>query len=165
LIRLAFTQLWVTLGTIIDANGKIKQVSIWTSLTYLSVLPISAVMFYLGLSAAWIYINLIIMTITLLAIRMYYGSRLSLIDAREYTKDIILPCIISSIATYTVSLSINYIASESILSIISNITISAIVFSTTCYFLVLDTFEKELVKSVKQKIYLSTRQSIFTTKR
>lgn len=165
LVRLAVTQLSITLSTAIEADGKIKGMSLWTSFAYFAVLPVSLVLFHLGLQSFWIYVSLIFMSVGLLIIRLYYGSIFNVFDAKKYVTEVVLPCLSASAATYLVSICLKYMIPESFISSIIIFVVSGITFCVISFTFLLDKSERGIINSMGSKLFKAINPRLAITKK
>ncbi|TDO02677.1 lipopolysaccharide biosynthesis protein [Sunxiuqinia elliptica] len=96
-IKAMIDQLTVTFGTAVGATGNIRKMSFWYSFVYIFLLPVSYVAFKFGAAPHVIYVNIIIMSIALAAIRIYFTYWQCGLDVKQFLYDVVVRCVIITI--------------------------------------------------------------------
>lgn len=99
LIRLLITQLTVTLGTAIGATGKMKGVTVYTSLTRIITVILAIVLYKFKAPIYTIYILLIFMTIIITWSNLYYAKQRCDLKISEFLNKVFVPCLLISFTT------------------------------------------------------------------
>ena len=152
LIRLSITQLTITFGTAIGSIGNIKYNTIATSCIMLLMLPLSCMLYYWGLPIYTIYIVLIFMVILLLTNNLFFAYKLCSLKPTDYLKNVLLPCIIVSVITISISCLPLFFINASFIRLIFVCILSVITFLLCFYFIGLTSAEKKALLTIKNKI-------------
>lgn len=131
---------------VIQATGKIKLYQIVTSIVMCSILPVSWILFKIGYNSSVIYWVTIIIT----AINQIFSLRILhnkfLFSYKIYLKKIIIPCLLLFIASPILPSILSKCAETSIYRLIVVCISSCISVIVLGYFILLDKYEKGLVK-------------------
>ena len=103
LIRLQVGALTHTFYVAIGAIGRIKKDAIWESIVFISILPLSYVMYRFGASPQAIYKNLIVAFIGISIIRVYFLNRLGGLSVAYFMKNIVLRCLFVYLVTIIIA--------------------------------------------------------------
>lgn len=146
LFRLTFSQLTVTFPTAIGATGKIKMSSIVDSIIWISLLPISFVMFHYGASPETIYINLFFMVIALAFSRTYFLRIIGGLSVNKFLRNVVGPCLTVSILSVIIAVIPMIFLEEGFIRLTIVLTIGTISFITSAYFIGFDKAEKNQIQ-------------------
>lgn len=152
--RTLLEQLFVVLGTTLNATGKIKEINIATLFVMLMPLLLLTVIFYCGASPAWYYPVIIIdmvffgSIIRLYLCRKYCGLRVS-----EFLKTVLIPCVLMATITICVGWLIQSTMQMGIVRFSLNTFVMTIL---TCLFslMMLSKNEKDIIKSLTAKLII-----------
>ena len=152
--RTLLEQLFVVLGTTLNATGKIKEINIATLFVMLMPLLILTVIFYCGASPAWYYPVIIIDMVffgsimRLCLCRKYCGLSVS-----EFIKTVLIPCVLIATITICVGWLIQTTMQMGIVRFSLNTFVMTIL---TCVFslMMLSKNEKDIIKSLTAKLII-----------
>ena len=168
LIRAVIEQLTVTFGTAIGATGRIKQLSFWNSLIYMMLLPASYVAFSLGAPPETVYINIIIMIISLAITKVYFTYRICGLDLKTFLLDVLMRCSVVTLLAATIAYLPIILLPEGMIRLALVVILSGITFSLLLLLIGLNRGEKNLlatafksavnkIKGKKEKAYASAK--------
>ena len=153
LIRLNISQLSATFPTAIGAIGRIKQSTKWESFIYISLLPITYVMFEMGASPETVYKNLILMVIALFFSRVYFLKQLGGLSVRFFLTNVVARCL----GVFTIAFSIasvpTFFMDDSILRLLTVTALSLTSFLSAMFALGLTEDEKLMIKTVGKNLF------------
>ncbi len=152
LIRQMISQLSVTLVTCINATGYIKHYSLVESLFWLLVLVVGFIMYRLGAPIYTIYVLLIGLAIIRTGIAVIYCMKLCDLNAFDYLKNTVFPCVIQTLIHFLALFSVVCIFDESFSRLFIVLFVSLLVHPLTSYYLGLDRNEKNMVLGMMQKL-------------
>lgn len=156
LIAMYFGQLTVTFSTAIGAIGNIKQVSFYNSLIWISLLPVSYLMFKLGAPPETLYILFVLMYLALSASAIYFLKRLGGLSLKDYFVNVVARCLGSSFITFFLAITPLFFMEPGFNRLVLVIAINIIAFIIFLFFLGLKKDEKRLLISfygtIREKI-------------
>ena len=148
LIRLLITQLTVTLGTAIGATGKMKGVTIYTSLTRVFIVILAIVLYKLKAPIYTIYILLIIMVIIITWSNLYYARQRCDLKISNFIKMVFVPCLLISFVTLLICVIPQLFLGPSLFRLFLSVCISVLTFVLLFYKYGLSLKEKKVLKGV-----------------
>ena len=113
LIRLLLTQLTITLGTSIQATGKIKKYTICNSIIVILALPISIVLYYLKCPIYTIYLVLIVMVLFTTISNIYFAKLLAGLKIKDYLDNVLITCFLITITSVAIGIIPHILISQS----------------------------------------------------
>ncbi len=133
---------------VMSATGQIKKINIWTSIIMVSILPITIVMMNTGLSPTTMYIATLILTLVNQYVCLHIlCCSFTEVSMQNYTKEIVFPCILFSIASLFIPSLFHVLLSPSIGRFLLTILLSTLsVIASSSFFL--NTNEKLLAKKM-----------------
>lgn len=154
LIRSFIEFQFYTLQGTINASGKIKKYSIWSSFCYILQLPLIYLCFHLGLPPYSMYIVAIVCGNLFVYIGLFYVvNQLYQLSLYIYIKNVQIPLFITTVVATIPIYSIKYLISiHSILTLVIYFGISILIFLILFYLLACNKIEKELIKNLKQTL-------------
>ena len=148
LCRNLIEQLYITLGSTIAAEGKIKSYSIFSSLFSLAPLPISYTLFKLNYPPYYLYIIFTIYAFLYGVIVVFYVNKISKLSVKIYLKDVFARCILTFLIAFSVSYLSSKFYSNQFLSLFISSTVSLISLIVLIWIIGLNGEEKNLIKRV-----------------
>lgn len=152
LIVAMFSQLSIPIGNMVNAVGNIKQISVFTSLVFVMVLPITIIAFKLGLPPFYVYIIQIISEILLLVIRVHLAHKYAGMLYNRFLILLVKPVLIVTIFTFMISPSLQFILDDGFLRLFLTCFISSLVFLIGLNFWGLSNEERQYIISVFTRI-------------
>lgn len=152
LLRLSISQLTITFGTAIAATGKIKKITLVTSIIMAFVLPTSILLYKLNFPIYTIYVVLIIMVCFLFMSNIYFIKKYCELNIIVYIKFVLLPCLFISIITSMLGCVVTLIFKESLFRLLSVILITTTSFALMFYKIGLSSKERESLLILLKKI-------------
>jgi O-antigen/teichoic acid export membrane protein len=151
-LRLAlFESLAVTcaqnLFRIIQADGRIKQYSLFVSLIVGLIFPLVWLAYILGAPVWSSYIIFIVGFVGVHLFRLFYIKSLMSFSIRGYLKDCIIPCVIVSCTSFIAPLILAYFVEESLIRFLLMVPLAILWTILCCYYLGFNKQEKEFIKS------------------
>lgn len=150
--RTLLEQLFVVLGTTINATGKIKEINIATLFVMLMPLLLLTVIFYCGASPAWYYPVIIIdMVFFESIIRLYLCRKYCGLSVSEFVKTVLIPCVLMATITICVGWLIQTTMQMGIVRFSLNTFVMTIL---TCVFslMMFSKNEKDIIKNLATKL-------------
>lgn len=140
----------------INAVGKIKKYTLYTTLINISILPFSYIFFCLNKPPFYIYIIMAFTTIGKSILDLYFGQKLCGINSIKFIKEVILKLLLCVLLSFILSYLIKSCFTPSLFRFCT-ISIASITTYIFCfYFIALDNLEKEflknLISSLKNKL-------------
>ncbi len=152
LIVAMFSQLSIPLGNMVNAVGKIKQISILTSIIFVLVLPTTIIAFKMGLPPFYVYFIQIISEIILLAIRAQLAHKFVGVGYNKIVDVVLKPLLIVTIFVLITSFSLRFVLNEGFLRLFLTCIVSSISFLISMSFWGLENEEKQYIISSFYKI-------------
>lgn len=147
------TQFTITFGTTIGATGRIKAISLFSSL--ISLLPniLYIILFSLGASPVWLYILILIDVGILSGIFMVYQCKVICnLNVIYFLKSVVTGNVISTIISLSVGVLLVIIQQESIYRLLQIVIVCPIIYLTGTYFWVFNSEEKLILRNLVLKI-------------
>ena len=152
-IRQMISQLSVTFPTCINATGHIKKVTIYGSLIWGCILPISIILYWMGAPIYTIYILLILLVIVRDSNAIYYTWKICGLNIKHFLLATVVPCAIAAITTAIIAYSITIFIKENIYRLGIVLSVSIISFTILTYWICCNREEKEIFKKITHRIY------------
>lgn len=153
IVRTLMEQTYLTLGTSLNATGKIKQTNLISFVLFLLPLLLLSIAFSLGASPWWYFPIVIFCMVLLSAISIiYYCRKHCNLNIWHYVKSILLPCTIITIFTIIVG----FVASLFVPSGLFRLIINQLVMSFTMFigaYWLLSIRERTLLRNLFQKLW------------
>ncbi len=118
---------------VVHAIGKMKRYQITTSVIIGSILPISYIFFKLGFEASAIYIVTIVITIINQLFCLIVLYSIFKFNTVMYIRNVILPCIIITVVTISISLLVTSLMSPSIFRVLIVFVVNLIITAVIAY--------------------------------
>lgn len=141
----------------IQATGNIRNYQITISLLILLNVPITYLLFKIGLpaySCGYCFISIELISLTY---RIFMAKKIAGISLKDFVKDVLLPTLLCIICTTSFALWIHFAIDESLFRLISVIFLSMIVFSVCLWTFGLKGSEKDIllnfVKNIRVGIF------------
>jgi len=148
-------QFTITFGTTIGATGRIKAISLFSSL--ISLLPniVYIILFSLGASPVWLYILILIDLGIFSAFFMIYQCKVKCgLDITYFLKSVVAGNVISTFISLSVAVLLAVLQSESIYRLLQIGIICPIVYLVCTYFFVFNSEEKSIIQNLMKKLIL-----------
>lgn len=160
LIRSFIEFQFYTLQGTINASGKIKKYSIWSSIWYILQLPLIYICFRIGLPPYYMYIVAIVCGNLFVYLGLFYVIyQLYQLSLYTYIKKVQIPLYFTTITATLPIYCIKYIIPiNSVISLIAYFGISIIVFLAIFYLLGCKKEEKEQIIHLKQMLFNKIRK-------
>lgn len=142
------SQLSVTFFTAIGAMGNIRNSRIWDSCIYVLYLPLSYVLFKLGGSPIFIYINSLLIHIALIFSRLYFMHHLGGMSVKKFVFDVVCRCFVVFLGTFSLSVILIFILPSGYLRLLSVLILSSSIFIALGYLIGLNEEEKSKFKEL-----------------
>lgn len=152
ILRRLFGQITSSFTTAIGATGKIKQNSIVNFVIMILSLPIAIIIYYLNAPIYSIYIVMLIMVILTSCSNIYFMHHQCGMIYSNYVKEVLLPCAVVLVITYSISSVLSFCLKESFLRLIIICIITILIFCLLSYRLALNTQEKGMVVSMVKNV-------------
>ena len=141
-------QLTITLGTMLAAVNKIKEISIFNSCAYFFPLFIYILMFSLGAEPYWLYVVILINFGLIINIyKVYQCKKYCELDTRYYINTVIVPCILVSVISFSLGYFLHFWLEESVIRLLLSTLITLISYSLLTYYWGFNQEEKHLLKA------------------
>jgi O-antigen/teichoic acid export membrane protein len=152
LIRNLVEQLFIALASSIAAAGKIKSYQIVMSILTILPLPISFLIFQMGMPPYGLYIVFLIYSMGAFVVTLYFSQKLCDLSVGLYFKDVVLRCIAALILTLIVSAIPLLLMSSGWLRLLNVIVLSLSAFSATVWWIGFGNSEREYVRGLIRSI-------------
>ena len=153
IVRTLMEQTYLTLGTSLNATGKIKQTNLFSFVLNLLPLLLLSIAFWVGASPWWYYpIVIFCMVVLSAASIIYYCKKFCNLNIWQYFKAIPIPCFIVSIIVLAIGFAISLTLSQGIIRLLVNMAVMSLALMIGACWL-LSSKERQLVISVIQKLY------------
>lgn len=146
ILRRLFGQITVSFTTAIGATGKIKQNSIINFIIMVVSLPTSVIIYYMNSPIYSIYIVMLVMVILTSCSNIYFMHCQCGMDYSKYIKEVLFPCFIVLVITYSVSYISSSFREESFVRLLIVCCLSIITFCFSSYYWALNNQEKNMMK-------------------
>jgi O-antigen/teichoic acid export membrane protein len=145
LIVAMFSQLSIPIGNMVNAVGDIKKISIYSSLIFIMVLPISIIVFKMGMPPFYVYFIQITSEILLLTIRANFAHKCVGMEYKDLIALVLKPVVIVTLMVLVVSSSLQFVMDESFLRLFLTCIVSSIAFLISLNFWGLSYDERQYV--------------------
>lgn len=153
LIRHLVEQVTITIQSGIAAEGRIKNFSIYRSISYFLPLPITILFFWLGFPPYTMYIIWILFWGVIGAlIVLYFANKNYDLSIGEYLKRVLFPCLSLFTVTAIAGSVVLVFMESSFIRLLTVGVISSITYLIFFWFVALDNKEKELIASIVNKV-------------
>ena len=146
LMLMMLNVLSLPIANMINAHGNIGKLNIFSSIIFISVLPIIYFLYRLGFPPFWFYIVQIVLEIALICLRLKQAKDILNFPLNIFISKVLKPIFIISLPMLLVGLSSNYFLQEGMYRLILNLTLVSVTCIIFTYFFALDTFEKKHIK-------------------
>ncbi len=160
LVRLILNQLTITFPTAIGAKGNIKNFSLWIAGGYATLLPSSYFAFKLGASPDIIYINLIVLTILLSVIKVWFMHRLCDLELRNYYSDVLMRSLLTLFPVVGFAIVPSFLMGESLTRIVLVLLLSTGSFIFFGFYIGLNKKERELLVKGIESVSASIKRRL-----
>ena len=155
------SQLSLPLLNSINAVGKIKEISILSSIVYISVIPLLIMIYYFNGKPYYLYFLLIGSELILLTLRLYFSIKLANLRIKMFLSNVIRPLLIVLLLVLIFTIPVIFIMENGVIRLFIVLSISTLTFFITTFFCALSKEEKlgviMLIDKVKTKIsFIST---------
>ena len=145
LFRMILGSLTQTFYVAIGAIGEIKNNTIWESIIFFSILPLSVIAYKFGASAEAIYIVFLILTVGIIIVRVYFLYKLGGLSIEVFLKNLVLRCLIVFIMTIILTTLPHTIFEEGFFRLILVLIVSVISLLFFVYFIGLNCMERKQI--------------------
>lgn len=153
IVRTLMEQTYITLGTSLNATGKIKQTNLFSFVLNLLPLLLLSIAFWVGASPWWYYpIVIFCMVVLSAASIIYYCKKFCNLNIWQYFKAIPIPCFIVSIIVLAIGFAVSLTLSQGMIRLLVNMVVMSLALMIGACWL-LSSKERQLVISVIQKLY------------
>lgn len=146
--------------TAVLATNKIRNFMLIPESFYLLVLPTSYFCYQLSQNAIWLMISIVTMDILTACVRVYCGSKVSVLRIQDILKSILLPAIYVGGISCTGCFFLNLICDNNLLGMCLLLIVNSLLLLTIIYLIGLSKSERNLVN----KTFLKIRPNKFTIK-
>lgn len=147
LIVAMFSQMSIPIGNMVNAVGNIKQISVYTSIIFIMVLPVTIIAFKLGLPPFYAYFVQIISEILLIAIRSYLANKYAGMTYKDLLILLVKPVLIVTLWALIITPTIQLIMNDGFLRLLLSCILSSFAFIIGLYFWGLSKEERQYIIS------------------
>lgn len=152
LTRSMLEQMTLSFNTSLSATGNIKTANILVMVLYFFPLFIEYILFSYGFPPYWIYLTMLIVTITQTTLNLRLYHKYCSLEYQQYFKEVFFPLLLLSFATIAAAI-IPYVFTDyGWMQTILSVTFAEIIFFVFSYFFVLRNKEKSILIEVYHKI-------------
>ena len=153
IVRTIMEQTYITLGTSLNATGKIKQTNLFSFVLNLLPLLLLSVAFWLGASPWWYYPIIIFCMVVLTSSSIiYYCRKFCHLNVWGYFKAIPIPCFLVSASVVGVGFGVTQFMSLGMVRLLVNGALMSFALLLGAYWL-LSVKERSLLANVVRKLY------------
>ena len=153
IVRTIMEQTYITLGTSLNATGKIKQTNLFSFVLNLLPLLLLSVAFWLGASPWWYYPIIIFCMVVLTSSSIiYYCRKFCHLNVWGYFKAIPIPCFLVSASVVGVGFGVTQFMSLGMVRLLVNGALMSSALLLGAYWL-LSVKERSLLTNVVRKLY------------
>ena len=152
LLRQLLSQVGVTLETCVNATGKIRSMTIVSSIIWVSPILVGYFFYKLGAPIYTIYLLLFIMVFMRTANALYFCRRECGMNVWNYLWKTFLPCFLSALLTITILFIIANIFEQNIYRILLVLVIGTLLFCVFSMFLIFDVKERRMISDMVSQI-------------
>ena len=146
-------QLTVTLGSVLSAVNKIKEFSIFNSITHFLPLFLYVFVFSLGAEPYWLYVIILInFGIVKNSYTVFLCRKYCSFDVSHFFKYIVIPCLGISAISFVIGYSLHFFMTEGILRLTFSLILTFITYIISAYYFGLNKDEKVLVDGLISKL-------------
>jgi O-antigen/teichoic acid export membrane protein len=135
-------QLSIPISNMINAQGNIGRLNVFSSIIFISILPIIYFLFKLQFPPFWFYIVQILLELVLLNLRLYQAKHKLNFPIKLFMTKVLKPVFIITLSMSVIGLSIKYFCEESYFRLIVNFTLVFITSLIITYLFALSVREK-----------------------
>ena len=155
LVNMIISSMNTPLSQVVHATGNMKKYQIGTSMVIISIIPVSLLVLYLGAPPSSVFIISIIISCINQAVCLFLLKQIFEYSIRNYAKRVIVPCLLVCVVGPILPFLLSSTLPQSFFRLMIVVISSVVVVSLLSYFIVFDTKEKELIKSlVRSNRYL-----------
>lgn len=137
------------ISIVMVASGKIKRIKIASSIVLCSIIPISIVLFMIGLSPIYIFVLMVVLAFLNMVISMIIMCQeISFMHPLEYINNVIVPCFVFTLLTLVLPVVLFNLMESSLMRIVVTFLSTVGIALVVAYFVVLNKIEKKLCKSI-----------------
>jgi O-antigen/teichoic acid export membrane protein len=152
LIVAMFSQLSIPIANMVNAGGDIKKISVYSSIIFIMVLPITIIAFKMGLPPFYVYFIQITSEILLLIVRANFANKCVGMEYKGLVSIVLQPVLIVTVIVLVISSFLQYLIDESFLRLLLTCIVSSIAFIISLNFWGLSNEERQFVISGGNKI-------------
>ncbi len=146
-------QLTITLGTMLGAVNKIREMNIMSSIGNLYPLLIYFIVFSLGAEPYWLFIVVLINTgLVMSSYKVYQCKKHCGLDVCYYLMSIVSPCIMISLMSFLIGCSFQLWLNEGFLRLILSVSLTVLSYMFLTYCFGYNEDEKQLINTLIFKI-------------
>ena len=146
-------QTYLTLGTSLNATGKIKQTNLFSFVLNLLPLLLLSIAFWVGASPWWYYpIVIFCMVVLSAASIIYYCKKFCNLNIWQYFKVSPIPCPVVSIIVLTIGFTVSQALAQGMIRLLVNMAVMSLALMIGACWL-LSSKERRLMTGVILKLY------------
>lgn len=137
----------------IHASGRVKYYSITTSLTFLSIAPMSYLVLKLGAESYSVFVVQLVITILAVFIRMYMAKKIVNVNLKSFSCKCLFPILKVSVLSVVPSLIVYYALEDGVIRLIlvSVLSLISVLFFT--YYFGMSNYERNIcLRTIKSKL-------------
>ncbi len=146
LLSVLFNAMTIPYEKAIHAVGKVKYYSLTTSLTFLSIVPVSYIVLKMGMKPYSVFIVQLVLTLIAVSIRMYMAKKIVNINLRDFIYFCIIPILKVSISSLIVPCLFLFFLPKSTSRFIWVSCFCIVSVIVVTYFFGMTTYEQETIK-------------------
>ncbi len=155
LVNMIISSMNTPLSQVVHATGNMKKYQIGTSMVIISIIPVSLLVLYLGAPPSSVFIISIIISCINQAVCLFLLKQIFEYSIRDYAKRVIVPCLLVCVVGPILPFLLSSTLPQSFFRLMIVVVSPVVVVSLLSYCIVLDSKEKELIKSlVRSNRYL-----------
>ena len=152
LIVALLSQISLPINSMVNAVGDIKMLSVFSSILFVMVIPITYLLFKLKYPPFWVYIVQIFSELGLLALRLYFAKKTVKLSLKEFRNSVINPVLTLFFPLALIAIFPSIFLDESFFRLALTIVSCTLTFILLMRYFVLDSEEKTMFKGYYIKL-------------
>lgn len=160
LVVALLSQISIPINSVVNAVGNIKMLSILSSILFVSVIPITYLLFKLQYPPFWVYIVQVFSELGLLTLRLYFAKKTAELSLKAFRINVVIPVLSLFIPLTLIGILPRIFLDESFIRLTLTIIACTLTFLLLMRYFILDSEEKIIFNDyyIKLKTKLITQK-------
>ncbi len=142
-------QLTITLGTMLGAVNRIREMNVFNSCAYLIPLLIYVIFFSLGAEPYWLYIIILInYGVVINSFKVYQCKKYCGLNISTYLSSVVVPCVLISVISFLTGYSLHLFLEEGIVRLILSLTLTSMTYIILSFLYGYNDEEQTLIRTL-----------------